>query len=179
MILTPHAIVGAVITNVLPNDPALGFGLAFASHYVLDILPHTEYSVSNLFDSKSKTLNSVFKNYKVALNILSILIDFIIAIFLCVIIFVRDRRSFLLTFAGIIGGLLPDFLQFMYYKFKGEPWLFYQKIHDKLHKLIKVKNEKFWGTFLQIVIPIFSIVIYFLIFHKGIQENILTTFIIF
>jgi hypothetical protein len=163
MILTPHAIVGAALANMFPNDPALGFGLAFFSHYALDILPHTEYDIGNLFDKKTKTLNSIFKNSKAVLNLLFILSDFALAVILCVLFFVRDEKSAFITIVGIAGGLLPDFFQFLYYKFKCQPWIFIQKIHNKLHKIIKVKNEKFWGTFLQIVIPIFSIVIYFLL----------------
>ena len=74
MILTPHSIVGAALANAFPDNPALGFGLAFASHYVLDMLPHTEYNISNLLDKDTKQLNSVFKNHKAALNLLSIFI---------------------------------------------------------------------------------------------------------
>jgi preprotein translocase subunit SecE len=163
MILTPHAIVGAAIANIFPDDPALGFGLAFVSHYVLDMLPHTEYDIGSLFNKESRTFNSVFKNKGAIVHFLFILADFIVAILLCALIFVRNEKSAVITFMGILGGLLPDFFQFMFYKFKGEPWKFYQNIHDKLHKIIKVKNEKFWGTFLQIFIPILILAIYFLV----------------
>jgi SNF family Na+-dependent transporter len=161
MILTPHAIVGATLANIFPDDPALGFGLAFVSHYVLDILPHTEYDIGNFYDKKTRTLNNIFKNKRTFVNFLFIVVDFIVAVILCVLLFVRSEKSAVVTFMGILGGLLPDFFQFMYFKFKGEPWKFYQNIHDKLHKIIKVKNEKFWGTFLQIIIPILILVIYF------------------
>jgi hypothetical protein len=163
MILTPHAILGAVLANAFPDDPALGFGLAFASHYVLDMLPHTDYDISNFLDTKTKTVKSVINDTRSAFHLLYIAADFVAAGFICFILFVRNPQSLFLTFVGLFGALIPDFFQLLYYKFKGEPWLFYQKIHDKLHGLIKVKNEKFWGTFLQIFIPIFSILIYFLV----------------
>jgi hypothetical protein len=165
MILTPHAIVGAALANLFPNDPALGFGLAFASHYVLDMMPHTDYDISGFLDTKNKTVKSIFKETKSALHLLLIVADFIFAIFLCFLIFVRNRQSLILTLVGIIGGLLPDFFQLLYYKFKCQPWTFFQKIHDRLHALIKVKNEKFWGILFQFVVPIFVLVIYFLVKH--------------
>lgn len=166
MILTPHAIVGTTLANIVPYDPALGFGLAFLSHYALDMLPHTDYDVSGFVDTKTKTVKSIFKETKSAIHLLLIVADFVIAIFLCIFIFVRNRQSLFLTLIGIIGGLLPDIFQFLYYKYNSQPWVFYQKIHNKLHALIKVKNEKFWGIFLQIVIPISFILIYFFIFHN-------------
>ena len=161
MILTPHAIVGAALANMFPNDPALGFGLAFASHYLLDLVPHTDYDISNFADSDTKTVKSIFKNAGAALHFLFIFADFIAAIFLCFLIFVRNDRTLLLTFIGIVGGLLPDFLQFLYYKFKKQPWIFFQKVHDKFHYFIKIKSEFFWGILFQIVLPVCALAFYF------------------
>jgi hypothetical protein len=166
MILTPHAIVGAALANIFPSDPALGFGLAFLSHYVLDVLPHTDYDVSNFMDKDSKTVKSIFKNTGSALHFLFIIIDFVIAIFLCILFFVRDGKSLLLTFIGIIGGLLPDFFQFLYYKYKNQPWIFYQKIHDKLHHTIKTRNEKLLGMLFDLALPICILIFYFFIKTK-------------
>ena len=166
MILTPHAIVGAAITNLIPSDPALGFGLAFASHYVLDMLPHTDYDISGFIDDKTKTVKPLFKNTKSALHILFISLDLIVAISICFLIFVRDKQSLYLTLVGIVGCLLPDFFQFLYFKYKNQPWIFYQKIHDKFHhpKIVnKTTKEKIIGTSLEIILPIFFIIIYFLL----------------
>jgi hypothetical protein len=40
MTLTTHAIVGAVIVDLMHAFPLLGLALAFGSHFVLDALPH-------------------------------------------------------------------------------------------------------------------------------------------
>lgn len=162
MILTPHAIVGAVLANIFPSDPALGFGLAFISHYALDVLPHTDYNIDNFMNNESKTVKSIFTNAGSALHFLFIVIDFIIALFLCFLFFVRDERSLLLTLIGIIGGLLPDFFQFLYYKYKNQPWIFWQKIHDKFNFHIRKKEfNLFFGILFQFVLPICVLLIYF------------------
>ena len=163
MILTPHAIVGAALANIFPNDPALGFGLAFLSHYALDMLPHTDYSINNFLEKETKTVKSVFKNAGAALHLLFITFDFILAIVLCILFFVRDERALLLTLVGIIGGLLPDLFQFLYYKYKNQPWIFFQKIHDKFHYNVVTEKEKIWGTLAQFVLPIFVLIFYFLL----------------
>jgi hypothetical protein len=160
MILTPHAIVGAALANIFPSDPALGFGLAFISHYVLDMMPHTDYKIDNFVDKETKTVKSIFKSAGSALYLLSIAFDFLIAMFLCVLFFVRDEKSALITLVGIVGGLLPDFFQFLYLKYKNQPWIFLQKVHDKLHFEIKTK---YLGILVQIFLPILILVVYFLI----------------
>src|SRR5262249_58022676 len=43
MILSPHAVVGAAIANLLPAHPGAAFVLGFASHFALDAIPHADY----------------------------------------------------------------------------------------------------------------------------------------
>src|SRR5215813_1205126 len=45
MILSTHALVGAAIANMLPTHPAAGFAPGFASHFVLDAIPHADYPI--------------------------------------------------------------------------------------------------------------------------------------
>ena len=164
MILTPHAIVGAALANMFPNDPALGFGLAFASHYALDMIPHIDYDINNFLHKESKTVKSIFQNAGAALHFLFIACDFICAIFLCILFFIRDEKSILITLIGLAGGLLPDFFQFLFYKYKNQPWIFTQEIHDRLHHITEDKNDKLlWRISFQVVVPICILVIYFLI----------------
>src|SRR5665213_1991468 len=46
MTITPHILAGAAVASLLPTGSTpmklLGFGLGFASHYVLDAMPHWE-----------------------------------------------------------------------------------------------------------------------------------------
>src|SRR3989344_8682786 len=47
MILSVHFLFGAAVGGAL-NNPALGLPVAFASHYMLDSLPHREYDINNV-----------------------------------------------------------------------------------------------------------------------------------
>ncbi len=176
MTLTTHAIVGAAITNLVPANPELGFALAFASHYLSDIIPHAELvpedsiieksEAGNSFDKNN--LKSVFHDAKSSFGFLLIGLDFIIAVILCMIIFARDEKTLFLTILGIIGGLLPDFLQFLYYKIRKGPFIFFQKIHHFFHSLgepVQSGNmkETAFAYLSPIILPVLFIAIYFLV----------------
>jgi hypothetical protein len=163
MILTSHAIVGASLANVLPNNPVVGFGLAFISHYAIDMIPHTDYDISNFLQHETKTIKSILRNAGAALHLLFIVADFIFAILLCILFFVRDGKSLTITLMGITGGVLPDFLQFLYFKYKKQPWIFFQRIHDKFHFTKELRNQEFWGIFFQFALPVCFLTIYFLV----------------
>src|SRR5262245_29781011 len=51
MLSTPHLLVGAAIVKVIP-DPAISLPLAFASHFVLDSIPHWDGSPKVPFSNK-------------------------------------------------------------------------------------------------------------------------------
>jgi hypothetical protein len=164
MILTPHAIVGSVITNLLPNNPALGFALAYASHYALDVIPHLDYDISGFIDEDNKTVRSVFHNVAATVKSLSIIaIDFSVALTLCAFIFIHDDKTMYLTMSGAAAGMLPDFLQFVYLQFKKYPWTTFQWIHDYFHNPDRMKDNRAMGTLTQIVTPSIILFFYFLL----------------
>jgi hypothetical protein len=51
MILTTHAVVGAVLASFVPSYSATAFALGFASHFILDAIPHVDYPI------KSRSVN--------------------------------------------------------------------------------------------------------------------------
>ncbi len=167
MILTPHAIVGVTLVNMFPNNLVLGFGLAFASHYILDMIPHTDYDISGLFDEDEKTIRSVFKHTKAALQFLFIVFDFVFAIYLSLLFFVRDENSLIVTLVGLIGALLPDFLRLLYYKYNPQLRKFlhiHVAHHDEIQNHVTDdKNAKLWGALYQFLVPILFLVIYLII----------------
>lgn len=162
MIITPHAIVGATVSNIFQGDLVVAFILAFLSHYILDMMPHTDYDINGFMDNETKTVRSIFSDLKAATHLIFIFIDFIVATILCILFFVRNESTLYITLIGVFGALLPDFFQFMFYKFKNQPWIFFQKIHDKTHHIIKFKHNNLWGIIFQILVPLFFIFIYFL-----------------
>lgn len=161
MVLTAHSIVGSALANLFPNNPALGFTLAFASHYLIDAIPHKEYEIEGFFDEKEETFNSVFKNLISLKKFLFIGSDFTIGLILSLLIFVRDEKSLIATLVGVLGGVLPDFLQFLYFKYKVEPFVFIQKyIHDVFHNPDKMMDRPIRGYINQI----FTVALFILLF---------------
>lgn len=163
MTLTPHALVGAVLANIFPYDPALGFSLAFASHYALDSIPHWEYPLDGFIDEDKKEAKSIFHNIRSVFKPLAFIgTDFILAITLSYFIFVHDERSLFLTAGGAFLAMLPDFLQFVYFKFKNSFWTKVQSVHEFFHGYNKYKHDLIKGNLTQIFTVAVFLSLYFL-----------------
>jgi len=163
MILTPHSIVGAAIANLMPENPELGFALAYASHYALDVIPHRDYDIDHFFDKDQKTFRSIFTSAKAGMNLLIIGFDFLIGAGICFLLFVRNRQTLIATLAGIAGGVLPDVLQFIYFTFQNHPWKIFQKIHDFFHSADKMIDRPVQGIVVQIAAIFLALLVYYLI----------------
>ena len=164
MVLTSHAIVGAALANMFPNEPILGFGLAFASHFVLDMIPHHQYfyDIPDFIDKETKTIRSIFKHTGAALHLLFVVIDLIAVVVLCTLFFVRDEKSAMITLIGVAGGLLPDILSVVFYKY--QIFSSYIKKHAEIQNHPKgYESDKLWDMLLQFVVPFIILVIYFLV----------------
>lgn len=162
MILTPHAVVGAALTNMFPNDPVLGFSIAFLSHFALDAIPHYQYDISKFLDEDTKSVKSILKDAGSAMHFLFIVFDLVVALSLCFLIFIKNRQSAMITLIGVIGGLLPDFLLFIYYKYKYDPVIFLRERHEKIQSHINGdSDETVWIKSLQFILPIVILIIYF------------------
>lgn len=163
MILIPHEIVGAAITNIFPDHPVFGFSLALASHYALDMIPHSDYDIGGFIDTDAKTVKSIFRNTKAYFDMIFVGFDIFLGGLLSFLFFVRDEKTLYLTLLGIIAGILPDFLQFVYLKWKVQPWIFFQKIHDMFHSPNKMKENIVLGYVLQVLTVALCVGGYFLL----------------
>ncbi|MBU6370810.1 MAG: hypothetical protein KGH93_01490 [Patescibacteria group bacterium] len=162
MTLTSHAIVGAAIANLAPDHPGLGFALAWASHYALDMVPHLDYDVDSLTND-IRPVHRILWNRRAMGKISLIAADFAFGMLVCMVIFAYDRTTFVATLAGVAGGMLPDFLQFCYHAWKKFPWTFFQKFHDFFHHPDKMKDKRVRGVASQILLPLAVLVGYFLV----------------
>ena len=163
MILTSHALVGSALSNIVPNNPVIGFGLAFASHYLIDAVPHRDYDIEDFIDDETKTVKSIFHNAKAFLRFMLILGDFVFALFICSLIFVHDEKSLYATMVGVAGGVLPDFLLFLAFKFKKSFWRYFYKVHNFFHSKDRMRDKLVRGISSQILLPVLIILIYILI----------------
>jgi hypothetical protein len=149
MILSAHILTAAVVVSKVQN-PVLGIFLAFLSHYLLDSIPHREYSAKNIFE----------KNWKKSLpDFLKVFLDGLIGFS---IIFLITDNNFIIYLGGFMG-ILPDGIAFLALLFPRIKLLeIHQKFHHKLHENFhKRKIPVFWEIFSQIAVSLISI--YFLL----------------
>lgn len=124
MILTPHILIGALVGAQSANPiAALVFGIV--SHYLLDQIPHWEYDVEKI-EQKASGLKIVKPWLKIALDVLFPV--FVIGWL------APNEQILLISWAGAIGGALPDFLQFLRWRIPSSKILLWHKtFHDNNH----------------------------------------------
>lgn len=153
MTLTTHAVIGAAITSVMPQHLVLGFSLALASHYLCDAIPHWDYSISDSSDKQNKKLNFM--------DLLKIGFDISLGILLALYFFTLSNSNlFWIPLIGVIGGTLPDALQFVYWKFSHQPITFFQNLHNFFHSKYDLNNKPLIGITIQTLIITIVIIIF-------------------
>lgn len=152
MILTPHILLGAAIASKIPN--IWGLILAFLSHFVLDAVPHWEYSIKGV----QRTKKNQFLR-----DALKVELDFCLGVIIFTFIAV-DLSPIRVVYGllGIAAAAFPDGLMFFYY-ISGRKYLrkfteFHYWIHPKRHK-IKQKLS-FLTIFSQILVGIIAVLIF-------------------
>ncbi|MDR3558213.1 MAG: hypothetical protein P4L61_01645 [Candidatus Pacebacteria bacterium] len=131
MTLTTHAIAGAAIAASMPHHLIIGFALAFASHFVLDAIPHWDYQLRSYKKDETNRLNDDMPiNRDFFIDLLHIGIDMSCGIIIVLLFFtLSGAQLFWAPFVGVFGGVLPDALQFAYWKWRHEPLTSLQRFH--------------------------------------------------
>lgn len=151
MILTPHILVGAAIASKIPN--IWGLILAFLSHFILDAIPHWEYSIKGIQKTKK---NQFLK------DVLKVELDFCLGVF--IFSFLAMDLSPIRVIYGLLGiaaAVLPDGLMFFYY-ISGKRWF---KNLGRFHHFIHIKRQKtkkkpsFLRIFSQVLTAVIAIII--------------------
>jgi hypothetical protein len=122
MLETPHALVGAAIAAKIPN-PVISLPLAFASHFILDMVPHWNPHLNTelkTFGKISKRTNSI-----IVTDVLLALVSGSLMAFL----FSDSTPHTINILLGAFAGVLPDLLEAPYYFFKSKSKAIIQWIH--------------------------------------------------
>lgn len=137
MILTCHLLVGALIAAKIEIIP-LALLLAFLSHYLLDFIPHIEYSVKNI---KEKNWGKSLPDFlKIILDISSgILLIFILKN--QPIVFIGAFLAISSDGINLLNLILPNRLLKAHYDF-----------HRKIHFLKNKKISPFWRILSQVLV---------------------------
>lgn len=131
MILTTHALTGAVIGKNLDN-PCLIIILSIIIHYLMDTLRHGEYLDRN--STTRETLWKVFLDIFAGLSIIFAILYFRN---------IDSWKSFLILL-GAFFSMFPDLLTFLYWKMNVK---FLKKLfdfHAWIHKFPPLSPERDW-----------------------------------
>ena len=166
MILTTHAIVGAAAGRIFLN-PLMAFAVGFISHFILDVIPHWGYGLkSRIRNEKEPLKEDIVLNREFIGDLARIGLDFVFGVSAAIFIF-RGEGGFIGApadlLAGIAGGLLPDFMQFLYFEIRRGPLIFFQKLHIYIHRG-KELSVLPYGILSQIIVIIAAVIISKLIY---------------
>lgn len=151
MTLGTHAVVGAAIATFFPQHPVLAFAGGFISHFILDSIPHWDYSLSSIENKEASKMDIDMKIGKsFVFDLFKIGFDVSLGIFFALIMFFQ-KVNLMSLILGAGGAILPDFLQFLYFKIRKQPLTALQKFHLFIHHDKKIYNPYF-GIFFQVLI---------------------------
>lgn len=159
MILTTHAVIGAAAASMVPEHPALAFGLGFASHFVFDAVPHWHYPVRSIRkDKHDRMKNDMVIGKHFAGDVALIGCDALLGMGISLIVFSYFLHlPYLPIIIGAIAGILPDPLQFVYWKFRHEPIKSLQRLHMGIHAATDLDDRPWLGMSSQILLILVSI----------------------
>ncbi len=125
MLETPHALVGAAIVTKIPN-PLISLPLAFASHFVLDMVPHWNPHLN----TEVKKYGRVSKNSTII--ILADVVLSLVSVSFMALTFANSPEHSIYVMFGAFSGILPDLLEAPYYFLKAKTqavlkWIAFQK----------------------------------------------------
>ena len=143
MLLSIHATAGALIGQQI-NNPILAFILAFVSHFILDVIPHGDHDWIDEYKGGQKSK---------ARKIVSIVvIDVLVLLALLVSKFYfKSFTPNLPIVAGVVGGVLPDFLVGCH-ELSDKLFKRFYHLHFVVHDLVKFQPSTASGLFMQIII---------------------------
>jgi hypothetical protein len=157
MTLATHAVVGAAFAQLFPEYPIAAFAVGFASHLAIDSLPHWDYKILSLEKVEGQPLETNMAIGKYFLkDCLRIGSDAMAGILLSIVIFGYFFRGTPLSIIliGAVAGILPDPLQFVYWKTRSPLLLPLQTFHVWVQKGRSIHVHPFVGLFLQFIVVV-------------------------
>src|SRR4051812_14629348 len=119
MTLTTHAVAGGLVGALVAENPAIAGLMGFASHFLLDAIPHWDYSLHASHEDELEPLNNDIdvKDPKFFIDLAKIAFDAILGTAIVIAIFyAAGPRVLAAAVIGALFAILPDPLQFMYMK---------------------------------------------------------------
>lgn len=159
MTLTTHSIIAAAVTSPIAHlHPALTFVVALASHYLSDAIPHWDYRLESIGETKDADKREWSHSRNTLLrDIARFSADgFLGAGIVLLIAWPTTQAEWLWTASAIIGGSLPDFLQGLYMA-KLRFLKPHQRVHDFIHSAIRLGPYPLIGIPFQLAIALIAL----------------------
>ncbi|MFA6587728.1 MAG: hypothetical protein WCT08_01525 [Patescibacteria group bacterium] len=133
MLLSVHVLAGSTISLAIGN-PVLSAPICFATHFILDALPHWNYPIPKKYTHSLKTYYKFFGP------------DLVLTILIEIILLTLFRRYWYFILWGSFWSALPDYLTL--YKNK-KPYKTLLKGYFKFHDKVQFEVDKASGIALQ------------------------------
>lgn len=149
MLETPHVAVGIAIASKFPN-PWIAIPLSFASHFVLDKVPHWN---PHLYTETQKTGKPSMQSTLIGAS------DIVLSLVLGGVFAIRampNTNMALLILACSFASVLSDVVKYPYYFFKYRPGWMVKWVNYERSLQVDTKSV-FWGLFNQAVVMIAAI----------------------
>jgi len=157
MTLTTHAVVGGFL-GALTGNPYYSFTIGVMSHFGLDSIPHWDYSLFSKKEADDPLNEDLVLGNSFIKDLFRIGADFLLGMFLVTLMaFLLPEISTKLFFLGAIGAVLPDFLQFVYFKMRRGPMRILQTFHIWIHAPKHTELDFQPGFYYQLVIVLVTI----------------------
>jgi hypothetical protein len=137
MILSTHAVVGGALASLFPSHPVAAIAAGFASHFVIDAIPHWDYPLKSI--SVAQGARNQFKLDRLVLRDLSLIGFDALAGLLLVFALFATPATITSIMLGALAAMLPDPLQFAHTLYPHEPLRSLQRFHRWIHTKRQLK----------------------------------------
>jgi hypothetical protein len=137
MILSTHAVVGGAIASFIPSHPLLAVSAGFASHFVIDAIPHWDYSLHSIAVGKGADNRRLRLSRGVLIDLIKIGFDAAAGLAVTLWLF-STPDSMPIVAVGACAAMIPDPLQFAHSVFPREPLSSLQRFHGWIHSKRKL-----------------------------------------
>jgi hypothetical protein len=149
MILSTHAVAGAAAGLLLTQDPISAFTAGIISHALLDMIPHWHYRLrSRVRPEGDRIKEKLLIRERTGLFLFDLAImgsECLLGFLAVVWAGINADADLTVALAGAIGGVLPDFLQFVYHLYPHTPMRQIQRAHKWIHAKQDLDHKPFLG----------------------------------
>jgi hypothetical protein len=131
MILCTHAIVGGALASLFPSHPLAVIAAGFASHFLIDAIPHWDYPLRSISLGPQARNRLMFGGPRLR-DLALIGFDGCMGLTLSVFLFATPA-TVLAIVLGSVAAMLPDPLQFAHTLYPREPLKSLQRFHGWMH----------------------------------------------